>query len=102
MRVANAVRALRPNAVSGTYAQSGSPTVTVTTSTPHLLAASNQVFLECADATSPTARPALTTGTYTVATVTDSTHYTINAPGWMTGTYSQTGTTITVTMSGHW
>jgi len=100
-RVANAARAFRPANVSGTYAQTGSNTIAITTTTPHLLATGNSVFLEFTDATPVTSQPAPTTGTY-VATVTDATHFTIPAPGWMTGTYSQSGTTITVTMNGHW
>jgi uncharacterized protein (DUF1800 family) len=104
VRIAQAARALRPANVSGSYAQSGTNTITITTSTPHLLAAGNSVFLEFSDTTGDPLKPAPTSGAYTVlATPAPTpTTYSVNAPGWMTGTYSQTGTTITVTMNGHW
>ncbi|MEQ1747845.1 MAG: DUF1800 family protein [Prosthecobacter sp.] len=110
-RVTNAVRALRPASVSGSYTQSvaqlnstGVPYILITTSTPHLLSASNSVFLEFTDTTSDPAKPAPSTGTYTVLSnpAPTSTTYAIAAPGWLTGTYSQVGTTITVTMNGHY
>ena len=103
IRVAQAARAFRPGNSTGTYSQNGTNLITITTSAPHLLQTGNSVFLEFADATTPTAQPALTTGTYTV-TVTDATHYTISAPGWMTGTYTQTAgsNVMTITMNGHW
>jgi uncharacterized protein (DUF1800 family) len=101
LRVAAAARAFRPSNTSGTYAQSGANTITITTSVPHLLQTGNSVFLEFTDATVAGAQPAPTTGTYTV-TVTGANTYTIPAPGWMTGTYTQTGTTVTITMSGHY
>lgn len=100
-RIANAARAFRPGNITGTYAQTGTNLITITTSTPHLLQNNNSVFLEFTDATLAGAQPAPTTGTY-VVTVTGANTYTIPAPGWMTGTYSQSGTTITVTMNGHW
>lgn len=106
MRVANAARAFRPSAVTGTYAQTGTNAITITTSTPHLLVANNNVFLEFTDTTGDPAKPAPTTGTYTVLTTPapTATTYAINAPGWITGTYSQTAgqTSITVTSTSHW
>ena len=104
IRVAQAARAFRPSNITGTYAQSGSNVITITTSAPHLLQAGNSVFLEFTDATTPGAQPAPTTGNYSVASVLSTTSYTINAPGWITGTYSQTAgsSVMTITMSGHW
>ncbi|MEO7415094.1 MAG: DUF1800 family protein, partial [Opitutaceae bacterium] len=104
VRVAQAARALRPANVGGTYAQTGTNTIAITTSTPHLLAGGNSVFLEFTDGTGDPLKPAPTTGTYTVLSspAPTPTTYSVNAPGWMTGTYSQSGTTITVTMNGHW
>ncbi len=104
LRVAQAARALRPNSVSGTYAQTGSNVITITTTTPHLLAAGNNVFLEFTDTTADPLKPAPTTGTYAVlaSPAPTATTYAISASGWMTGTYSQAGNIITVTMSGHW
>ena len=103
IRVAQAVRAFRPGNITGTYSQSGTNLITITTSAPHLLQSNNSVFLEFTDATPVTAQPAPTTGNYTV-TVTDATHYTIAAPGWVTGAYSQTAgsNVMTITMNGHW
>ena len=106
LRVAQAARALRPANVSGTYSQLGTSasanTITITTTTPHLLQTGNSVFLEFTDTTTLGAQPAPTTGTYTVLSTPSTTSYTIAAPGWLTGTYSQSGTTITVTMNGHY
>ncbi len=110
-RVTNAVRALRSANVTGSYSQSvaqlnstGVPYILITTSTPHLLSTGNSVFLEFTDTTLDPAKPAPSTGTYTVLSnpAPTSTTYAIAAPGWLTGTYSQSGTTITVTMSGHY
>lgn len=104
MRVAAAGRIFRPANVGGTYSQSGSPTITITTTTPDLLLAGNNVFLEFTDTTGDPLKPAPTTGTYSVASVIDTTHYTINAPGWITGFYNQNGgsSTMTITLNGHW
>ncbi len=111
LRVANAARALRTVNVGGGYDQtaarintSGVPYVLITTTAPHLLSAGNSVFLEFTDTTGDPAKPAPPTGTYTVLSdpVPTSTTYGIAAPGWLAGTYSQSGTTITVTMPGHW
>jgi len=103
MRVAQAARALRPNNVTGTYIQSGSNLITITTSTPHLLSDGESVFLEFTDTTVVGAQPAPTTGSY-VVNVNNSTQYTIEAPGWMTGTYSQSAgsSVMTITMAGHY
>lgn len=104
VRVAQAARALRPANVSGTYAQTGTNVITITTATPHLLAAGNSVFLDFTDTTGDPLKPAPTSGVYTVLSspAPTATSYSINAPGWITGTYSQSGTTITVTLNGHW
>jgi uncharacterized protein (DUF1800 family) len=115
LRVANAARALRTANVGGSYTQtagqlnsSGVPYILISTGTTnHLLSAGNSVFLEFTDTTLDPAKPAPPTGTYTVlsnpapTTVAPYT-YAIAAPGWMAGTYVQSGTTITVSMSAHW
>ena len=110
MRVANAARAFRPANVTGSYSQTGTNVIEINTgSTPHLLQANNSVFLEFTDTTGDPAKPAPTTGTYTVlsspAPTTSAPYkYYINAPGWITGTYSQTAgqTSITVSVGSHW
>ena len=102
MLVANAARALRPSNVTGTYIQNGLNTITITTGTQHLLTTGNSVFLDFTDATVG-GQPAPSTGVYSV-TVTGNNTYTINAPGWITGTYSQTSgsNVMTITLNGHW
>jgi uncharacterized protein (DUF1800 family) len=112
LRVSQAARAFRPANVTGTYSQTGSvssanlPIITITTSTatPHLLSVGNSVFLEFTDTTGDPAKPAPTTGTYTVVTTPSTTSYTIHAPGWIAGTYNQTSgsSTMTITLNGHW
>ncbi len=109
-RVTNVVRALRTANVSGSYSQTGLlnstgvPYILITTSTPHLLSAANSVFLEFTDTTLDPSKPAPPTGTYAVLSNPTPTvmTYAIAAPGWLAGTYAQSGTTITVTMGGHW
>ncbi len=110
LRVANAARALRPASVTGTYSQtgalnsSGQPYILITTATPHLLETGDNIFLDLTDTTGDPAKPAPPSGTYAVLTnpTPTSTTYAIAAPGWLAGTYTQSGTTITVNMSGHW
>lgn len=102
-RITAAARAFRPANLTGTYSQNGSNAITITTSAPHLLQTSNSTLLGFTDATTPAAT-APADGTYSVASVASTTQYTINSPGWMTGTYNQTAgsSVMTVTMSGHW
>jgi uncharacterized protein (DUF1800 family) len=106
LRIAAAARALRPAASTGTYAQAGTNVINITTTTPHLLLAGNQVFLEFTDTTADPLKPAPSTGSYTVLATPapTATTYSINAPGWITGSYNQVGgsTTMTVTLNGHW
>lgn len=101
LRVTAAARAFRAADLTGGYTQNGSNAITITTSAAHLLQAGNNVQLEFTD-TSGNTPPAA--GTYAVASVGSTTQYTINSPGWMTGTYNQlSGSNVmTVTMSGHW
>ncbi len=103
MRVAQAARALRPNNVTGTYTQNNSNLITIATSTSHLLTDGESVFLEFADATAAGAQPAPTTGSY-IVNVINATSYTIDAPGWMVGSYNQSAgsNVMTITMSGHY
>jgi hypothetical protein len=98
MRVAAAARAFRPNAFSGTYSQSGTRTITVNTTTPHLLESGNQAFLDFTSGS-----PAPWIGAYSVTRV-NATRFTVQAQGWATGTYNipANSSTCTVTMSNHW
>lgn len=110
MRVANAARAFRPTQVTGTYSQTGAlstsnkPVITITTSTSHFLEAGDSVFLEFTDTTGDPAKPAPTTGIYAVKSVGSSTQYTVEATGWIAGSYNQpaNSSTMTITLSGHW
>ena len=118
MRVANAARAFRLNAASGTYSQTGSHTIAVTMA--NKLAGGNTVYLDFPRAGSFT--PGDTTPTseaYTVLSTpapTTSLFY-VNAKGWIgastsngtsnggvVGTYSQTAgsSTMTINITSHW
>ncbi len=104
LRVAHAARAFRPGDVTGTYSQTGTNAITIATgSTNPKVVAGNTVFLEFTDTTGDPAKPAPAAGTFAVTSATTAApySYTIAAPGWVTGTYSQSGTTITLTISNH-
>jgi hypothetical protein len=97
-RVTGLARAFpSPPTVSGTYSESGAKTVTITTSSPHLLASGDTADLVFTD-TSGNATP--TSQGYSV-TVTSPTTFTISAPQMLTGTYGQTNGTISVAISGN-
>jgi hypothetical protein len=100
LRVAAASRAFRPAAFSGTYVQNSTSgrTITINTTTPHRLASGNNVFL---DFTSGSPAPFI--GVYG-ATVTGTNSFTVQAQGWMSGSYSKAlnSSTVTVTISSHW
>ncbi len=100
---AAAGRAFRPDVFTGTFDQNGLRTITVTTTTPHRLNSGNSVYLDFSGAT-----PNPWSGVYSVASIVGSqatsTSFTINAVGWMAGTYSQAANsnTIAITISSHW
>ncbi len=98
MRIAAAGRAFRTEPLAGTYSQTGTRTITVTTTTPHKLATNNSIFLEFA-----TGNPPPWVGSYS-PTVTNTTTFTIQAQGWATGTYNQpaNSTVMTISMGSHW
>jgi len=99
MRVAAAGRAFRTDSWSGTYSQTGTRTITVTTATPHKLETNNSVFLDFTSGS-----PAPWIGAY-AATVTGANTFTVTAQGWSSVVnYSipANSTTCTVTYSGHW
>lgn len=108
LRVANAGRAFRPDTYGGSYAQSGSRTITIATTDggvppvakAHKLATGNNVLLEF---TAGSGGAVPWTGTYGV-TVVDANTFTVQATGWVNGTYSipANSNTCTVTMSNHW
>jgi hypothetical protein len=98
LRATAAARAFPgPGPLGGTYAESGSPQITVTTTNAHRLNTSDVVWLIFSDTSG---HPAPYSQGYSV-TVTNPTTFTVNAPGISTGTYIQNSNLITLTISGH-
>jgi hypothetical protein len=96
LRATSIARALTaPVTLSGSYKESGSQVVTITTASPHRLSSSDDVFLKFSGTPAPASQ------IYNNVTVTGPKTFTINAQGISAGTYSQSGNTITVTNSGH-
>jgi len=84
-----------PPALSGSFSQKGGRVITVTTSKPHRLSSSDDVFLTFSGTKSPASQ------IYYNIVVTGPTTFTINADGLSLGTYSQSGNVITVSNSNH-
>ena len=98
LRVTAAVRALPPNApVTGTYTENGTTTINITNSGPHRMNSGDTVWLNFADTSG---QPAPNSQAYSVTVPTTNT-FTVTAPGFASGTYSQTNGAITVSISGH-
>ncbi len=95
LRVTTIARALPgPAPLTAKYSQKGSGVITVTTKSPHRLSSSDQVNLIF------TGKSAPPSGLYR-SPITGPNTFTMNAQGLANGTYAQSGTTITVTNSGH-
>lgn len=86
-----------PPANGGTYAESGTQTITITTTNAHRLNNGDTLFLNFNDTSG---NPAPANQAYSV-TVTSPTTFTVNAAGISTGTYTQSNSVITVNISGH-
>ncbi|MFO1477362.1 MAG: DUF1800 family protein [Verrucomicrobiota bacterium] len=84
-----------PAPLKASYKQSGSPWIFVTTSKPHRLSASDDVLLNFTGKNTPTSQ------IYYNVNVSNANTFTVLAPGIASGTYNQSGNTITVTNSGH-
>jgi hypothetical protein len=98
VRITGAARAFPPYyALSGTYSQTGSNLIWITTSSPHRLNNNDTVFLNFADTSGA---PVPTIQSYGVGNVTTS-NFSVNATGLLTGTYTQSLTTITVNVASH-
>jgi uncharacterized protein (DUF1800 family) len=113
LRVTAAARAFLPGPpMTGTYSQTGSRTITVTSASPHRLNNNDTVYLNFTD-TSSNSPP---TSQGYVVTVTSPTMFTLSATGLVTATYVQSPTTtitnaaatntfvtngITVTLASH-
>ena len=96
LRVTAPARAFPPPApLAGTYMQTGTVSIVVTTDNPHRLSSGDTVSLNfTSGAPLPTSRG------YSVANVTTNS-FTVSAGGLVGGTYGWTNNTITVTASGH-
>jgi len=98
LRVTAAARALPPGATpAGTYNETGGTTIYITNSAPHRLGTSDIIWLNFTDASG---QPAPSSQAYSV-TVQSPTNFTVTAPGFLSGTYTQTNGTLTVSISGH-
>lgn len=101
LRITGPARAFPVLPTTGTYSQSGGTTMTVTTSTPHLLAAGNPVFLDFTGNTPiPVSNP--TSQNYSVVSAPTATTFTVAATGLQAATYTQAvnSTTIVVGATG--
>ncbi|MGI8820535.1 MAG: DUF1800 family protein, partial [Chthoniobacterales bacterium] len=90
LRLTGPARAFPVVTTTGTYSQNGGTTLSITTSTPHLLAAGNAVFLDFTGNTPiPYNNP--TTQNYSVLTTPAPTTFTfsVNATGILSTTYTQ-------------
>ncbi len=97
-RVTGLARAFpSPPTVTGTYTESGTQVITVTTTSPHLMNNGDTAFLTFTDG-STNAAP--TAQGYSVK-VTSPTIFTVNAPQMLTGPYGQTNGVISVAISGN-
>jgi hypothetical protein len=98
LRVTASARAFpSPPDTGGTYSQSGSQTITITTTNIHRLNTGDQMALVFTDTSGNTPPPSQN---YSV-TATGNNTFTVTAPNLVTGTYSQNTNLITVTISNH-
>ena len=93
--VARAFPSPLPN--GGTYAESGTQTISITATNAHRLNNGDTVALAFTDTSG---NPAPPNGNYSV-TATGTNTFTVNAPNLLIGTYSQSNNVITVTISNH-
>jgi len=98
LRVTELARAFPPPAnLSGTYSETTNQTITITTTSPHLLNSGDTAYLIFAD-TSGNAPP--TSQAYSV-TATSPTNLTVSAPQMLTGSYGQTNGVLTAVLNGY-
>ncbi|MBC8097614.1 MAG: DUF1800 family protein, partial [Akkermansiaceae bacterium] len=99
LRVTATARAFpSPPKLNGTYSQNGSAVVAITTPVPHRLNNGDDVF--CGFVSSTSAPPPPAQG-YNNVSVTSPSTFNVSAPGLVSATYGQSGTTVTVTNNGH-
>jgi hypothetical protein len=98
LRVTAMARAFpAPPSQTGTYIESGTQTIAITTPAPHRLNSGDIVTLSFADTSG---NPAPPNQSYSI-TWTGTNSYNITCPNLASGAYSQNTNVITVTMSGH-
>src|SRR5665213_230215 len=98
LRVTAMARAFPPTpGMTGTYTESGSQIITITTPTPHRMNSGDTVALSFTDTSG---NPAPPNQNYSV-TVTNVNSFNVTAPNLSTGTYGQTNNVITVNVSGN-
>ncbi len=98
LRVTAAARALPPSAPQvAAYNENGGTTIYITNSAPHRLGSGDIIWLNFMDASG---QPAPASQAYSV-TVQSPTNFTVNAPGLLSGAYSQINGTLSVAISGH-
>jgi hypothetical protein len=98
LRVTAIARAFpSPPVNGGTYSETGTQTISITTTNTHRLNNGDTIALTFTDTSG---NPAPPNGNYTV-TATGTNTFTVNATNLLTGTYSQRTNVITVTVSGH-
>ena len=98
LRVTAVARAFpSPSSQTGTYSETGSQLITITTPAPHRLNNGDVVNVSFTDTSS---NPAPPNQSYT-ATYTGTNTFTVNCPNLLSGTYTQTNGIITVNISGH-
>lgn len=99
LRVTAPARAFAtPPPVSGTYVQTGTQTISVTTGSPHRMNNNDDPFCGFTDTSG---HPAPPSQRYVNVSVTGLNTFNTTAPGLNVGTYSQSANTITVINSGH-
>jgi Protein of unknown function (DUF1800) len=98
LRVTATARALAaPASQASAYVETGTQTITITTPAPHRMNNGDQVPLSFTDTSGNAAPPSQN---YSIIS-TGANTFTVTCPNLATGTYAQTNTTITVTISGH-
>ena len=98
LRVTAVARALpAPPGLTGTYTENGSQTITVTTPGPHRMNSGDTVMLAFTDTSG---NPAPPSQAYSVTVPTTNT-FTLTVPNVLTGSYLESNSVITVTISGN-
>ena len=95
LRLTGPARAFPSIATTGSYSQSGTNLLTVTTTTPHLLSTGNAVFLDFTGNT-PTPFDNPSSQSYSVVAAPTTTSFTVNATGLQSAPYSQAANSNTI------